>query len=342
MITQPTTGAGRTKRSSALLAGLVAALALTAAIGDSRQALAGNAVDTGAPAAPLILKQRANVAGDQVYLSDLFTNVPFTQDMAISDAPAPGSTLAFSARQLSHITRQAKLYWAPSDPNQGTVVTRDSQSIPMSVVERAIAGAIAEQYIGGDFDVSVFERSLDLHVPAGEDLQVIVSNLDFDARSNRFRATLTAAGASGRQVEVAGRVEAMVDLPVLNRHMMPGEIIAERDIAWQRVSTRRATTTAISQLGELVGQTPRRPIASGQPIRMTDVVPDYLVQKGDVVTILLQNGKMTLTARGSALQRGARGDVIRVRNSQSRRTVEAQVASPDTVIVRPAQYAQIR
>ena len=89
-------------------------------------------------------------------------------------------------------------------------------------MERAIAGAIAEQYIGGDFDVSVFERSLDLHVPAGEDLQVIVSNLDFDARSNRFRATLTAAGASGRQVEVAGRVEAMVDLPVLNRHMMPG------------------------------------------------------------------------------------------------------------------------
>ena len=342
MITQPTIGAVRAKRSSALLAGLVAALALTAAIGDSRQALAGNAVDNGAPAAPLILKQRATVAGDQVYLSDLFTNVPFTQDMAISDAPAPGATLAFSARQLGHITRQAKLYWAPSDPNLGVVVTRDSQSIPMSVVERAIAGAIAEQYVGGDFDVSVFERSLDLHVPAGEDLQVIVSNLDFDARSNRFHATLTAAGASGRQVDVAGRVEAMVDLPVLNRHMMPGEIIAERDIAWQRVSTRRATTTAISRLDELVGQTPRRPIASGQPIRMTDVVPDYLVQKGDVVTILLQNGKMTLTARGSALQRGARGDVIRVRNSQSRRTVEAQVASPDTVIVRPAQYAQIR
>lgn len=339
MITQPTKGA---RRSNILLAGLVAALALTVATGDSQQAFAGNTVDTGAPAAPLILKQRATVAGEQIYLSDLFTNVPFTQDMPISDAPAPGATMAFSARQLGHITRQAKLYWAPSDPSQGVVVTRDSQSIPMSMVEQAIAGAIAEQYVGGNFDVSVFERSVGLHVPAGQDLQVIVSNLDFDARSNRFRATLTAAGASGHQVEVAGRVEAMVDLPVLNRHMMPGEIIAERDIAWQRVSTRRATTTAISRLGELVGQTPRRPIASGQPIRMTDVVPDYLVQKGDVVTIVLQNGKMTLTARGSALQRGARGDVIRVRNSQSRKTVEAQVASTDTVIVRPAQYAQIR
>jgi flagella basal body P-ring formation protein FlgA len=346
MITHPTIGTGRTKRSTPLragmVAGMVAALALTAAIGTGTSAFAGTAMDTGAPAAPLILKQRATVAGDQVYLSDLFSNVPFTQDIAISDAPAPGATMAFSARQLGHITRQAKLYWAPSDPNQGVVVSRDSQSIPMSVVERAIAGAIAEQYIGGDFDVSVFERSLNLHIPAGEALQVIVSDLDFDARSNRFRAKLTAAGTSGQQVEVAGRVEAMVDLPVLNRHMMPGEIIAERDIAWQRVSARRATTTAISRLGELVGQTPRRPIASGQPIRMTDVVPDYLVQKGDVVTILLQNGKMTLTARGTALQRGARGDVIRVRNSQSRKTIEGQVASPDMVIVRPAQYAQIR
>lgn len=323
-------------RRPAAAAGLIGVLAASIALGT---AVAEAATDTGAPPAPLILKQATVVSDEAVYLSDLFANVPFHQDMVVAEAPAPGQRIAFSARQLAHIARQARLAWMPSDPRQGIIVSRDSQSLPTDAVERALAGAIADRHQGGDFDIALFDRSIELHVPAGTEPRVIVSGLDLDTRAGRFRASVTAAGAEGREIEVTGRLVPMVELPVLTRHLMPGDIIADRDVAWKRVPARQATTTAITRLDDLLGYTPRRPIAAGRPVRMTDVVPDYVVQKGDLVTIQLRAGAMTLTARGRALQRGAKGDVIRIRNTQSQKTIEAEVVAADTAMVRPPRLA---
>jgi len=42
---------------------------------------------------------------------------------------------------------------------------------------------------------------------------------------------------------------------------------------------------------------------------------------------------MTLTAQGKAEEDGSRGDVIRVRNLQSNKTIEATITGPDSVAV---------
>lgn len=320
---------------------MIAGLAASLALGSVADTAVARNIDGGAPPAPLILKRTVSVSGDQVFLSDLFSNVPFTQDMVISEAPRPGESLTFSGRQLAHITRQAKLTWVPADPRNGVVVERDSLSIPIEDVEHAVAGAIAERHTGDDFDVRIFDRDAKLHVEPGSDDRVIVTDLRFDARQGRFNATVTAAGAQGHAITVKGEIQAMVDMPVLNRRLMPGDLITERDIQWRRVPARQATMTTVTRIDELIGYTPRRPIMPGQAIRMTDVVPDYVIQKGDLVTLLLQTGNMTLTARGHALQRGAKGDVIRIRNTQSKKTVEAKIVAADTAVVKANRLASL-
>ena len=49
--------------------------------------------------------------------------------------------------------------------------------------------------------------------------------------------------------------------------------------------------------------------------------------------IILRAKKMLLTARGKALQHGSEGDVIRISNTQSNQTIEAEVVGSGRVAV---------
>ena len=57
------------------------------------------------------------------------------------------------------------------------------------------------------------------------------------------------------------------------------------------------------------------------------------VNRGTGVTIIFESPTMLLTVSGRALDSGARGEVIRVKNLQSGRTVDATVISPNEVAV---------
>jgi flagella basal body P-ring formation protein FlgA len=291
---------------------------------------------------PLILKQRAVVEGEGVMLSDLFANVPADRDMRIADSPAPGDRLVFGARQLLHYTQTFGLPWRPRDAKVFAEVVRDSAPVPIELVREALFRAILEQQGNSeDFDVEIFNRDLPLFTATDAIADVIVRNLVFDPRSGRFDAAIMLAGSQASPAVVNGRVVSMVMIPVLRGHSMPGDVITEADIDWVRVEGRRAGTNVATRVEELVGRTPRRPVAGNQPIRLTDVQANFVIAKGSQVTIVLRSGSMTLTARAEALQRGAIGDTIRVRNNQSRRVLDVRVIGPDTVTVGGSQLAAL-
>ncbi len=314
----------------------IAAAAIAAALMGSGAALGSN-TDT----LPLILKQRAIVDGDGIHLSDLFANVPSDRDGRISDSPAPGARQVFGARQLLHYARSFGLPWRPRDAKVYAEVLRDSAPVSPDLVRAALVRALEPQRPGDDFEVEIFNRDLPLFVAAGSIPEILVRNVAYDPRSNRFDASVALIGSGASPVLVSGRVEPMVEVPVLVGHAMPGEVIAERDLQWTRVEARRAGLNTVTRIEDLVGNTPRRPIAAGQPIRMSDVLPNFVISKGDLVTVILKSGTMMLTARAEALQKGAVGDVIRVRNNQSRKVLETRVIAADTVTISGPQVASV-
>lgn len=293
-----------------------------------------------AEAIPLILKQRALVDGDGIHLSDLFANVPPESDGRIADSPAPGDRLVFGARQLFHYAKSFGLSWRPRNTKVYAEIVRDSAPVPADLIREALADALAER-MGEDFDVQIYNRDVPLFVATGERPELVVRNLVYDRRSHRFDAAVALVGTESSPVVVNGRVEAMIEVPVLRGHAMPGDVITLDDVQWVRVASRRAGPNTISRLDDLVGRTPRRPITAGQAIRLTDVRPNFIIGKGDMVTIVLKAGTMTLTARAEALQKGAVGDVIRVRNNHSRKVLETRVVAADTVTVTAAQIASV-
>lgn len=67
----------------------------------------------------------------------------------------------------------------------------------------------------------------------------------------------------------------------------------------------------------VVGKVARRTLFAGQPIPVNALREPYAVTQGSPVLIVFETSNMTISARGSALQSGAVGDTVQVRNVSS-------------------------
>ncbi|WP_281683771.1 flagellar basal body P-ring formation chaperone FlgA [Thalassobaculum salexigens] len=288
---------------------------------------------------PLILKDKVVLDHADLMLSDVFANLPEGFDQRLADAPAPGERMVLGARQIWQYAQAFGLNWRPERSKIAVVVTRASLEVPMETIADKIAQRLATEYVEDEFDLDLFGRSSNMFIAANEGMQLDIHSISYDPRSKRFDATVSANG--GRMTQMSGKVVAMVEVPMLRRHAMPGQVITEDMISWERVAARRASVTTVTQRDDIVGQTARRPLTAGVPVRLTDLKPNLLVTKGELITLTVRTGTMTLTARGKALESGTRNAVIRVTNVQSQKVVEARVIGPDMAIVEPASLANL-
>jgi flagella basal body P-ring formation protein FlgA len=74
-----------------------------------------------------------------------------------------------------------------------------------------------------------------------------------------------------------------------------------------------------------------RPIGASQPILASDLIPLAAVRRGDRVTLLYRRGNVALRVLVEALEEGGPGDVIAVRNLDSKKQVYGMVLDSGTV-----------
>ncbi|WP_210163422.1 flagellar basal body P-ring formation chaperone FlgA [Lutibaculum baratangense] len=282
------------------------------------------------------LRGAITVTGPLVTLGDLFTDAGEAADIAVFQAPDPGTTGAVTASRVIAAAAAHGLATDPADIAK-VDVTRESRVIEAHEVEQAVASAIAER-IAADGDTEIKLDDPDpLHVEADAASPIEVSDLRFDPRTTRFSARITIPGSrtlsGGRQV--TGRALQMVDLPILQRQVRRGETISPADVAFERMPLSAAPAGAVRQITDVVGMSARTALRAGAPVPADRLMEPILVGRNEPVTIIYRNAGLVLTVRGRSLGDGARGHLITVMNSQSKRTVEAVVSGPGQVVVQP-------
>ncbi len=162
----------------------------------------------------------------------------------------------------------------------------------------------------------------------------------FDTSSGRFTASLVVTDNSEirKIIGLNGRIYSVIEIPVLNRPMRPGDVITRGDVEWVAVRANTADRNAVTDLAEIIGQTPRRSLRAGTPIKRRDVRAPVVIAKGSIVTLELRTRRMTLIAKVKAAEDGAKGQTIRLLNTRSNRTVEGVVAGPGRVVVPNAVF----
>lgn len=285
---------------------------------------------------PVVLKSQALLESDVVRLGDLWDNVGNKGDVVVANAPQPGKRITVDARWLANVAQANGLDWRPTSAYDRIVVERPGQAVDVRVVETQIREALTAEGVPGNLDVELTNRAaLSFIIPAQASTQVGVRDLAWDARTNRFTATveIPAGEPDALRQKVNGKVFQNARIPVLVRPISRGDVISEQDIGW--IDVREAVTqrdVAIT-IDQVVGQEPVRTIRPNAPIKLNEVRRPILVSRNSLVTMILKTPYMQLTVQGRAQDDGGKGDIVRVLNQQTKRVVEAQVDGPGLVTV---------
>jgi flagella basal body P-ring formation protein FlgA len=284
----------------------------------------------------VMLRDAALVRGKVVVLGDIFANTGNKANTTIAYSPAPGKRAVFDARWLYRVAKAYKLDWRPLSNRDTIVVQRESSTISQEEITEQLKETLVEQGANPEMEIHFSTRIVNIHVASDVISEIGFENVNFNTRTLQFSAMIHAPAGDPKapRKRVTGRLHGTTEIPVAARRILKGEIINKSDLRWLKVRTSRLQNDAISNLEELIGKTPKRGIREGQAIRSSAIQRPILVKKGSLVTIILRAKKMLLTARGKALQSGSKGDVIRIANTQSNHTIEAEVTGSGRAAVR--------
>lgn len=144
--------------------------------------------------------------------------------------------------------------------------------------------------------------------------------------------TLKYDDGAGGERSVAVRLSWQRPAVVAARPVERGKVLTEGDLAVRTVKVMRSTPLASSP-EEVLGKTVRRNLSAGEPVALNLLAASPIIQRGDSVIIMLRTPGFLIEVRGQALDGGVEGDLIRVRNLQSKKVIQALIVSPGRVEV---------
>ena len=115
------------------------------------------------------------------------------------------------------------------------------------------------------------------------------------------------------------------------RTLMKGTILGEEDICL--ASAERIGSRVPALPNQVLGAQTSKNIPQGASIYTSDIDLLPAVTRGQQITLLYRSGSLTVRAAGEALEGGALGDIISVRNERTRRVVKGKILAPGIVEV---------
>ncbi|MBK1716732.1 flagellar basal body P-ring formation chaperone FlgA [Thiocystis violacea] len=129
------------------------------------------------------------------------------------------------------------------------------------------------------------------------------------------------------------RIERYTQVVVLERALSGRQVIQAEDVRLERQETSNLTSGFFTETGSVVGLASKRRLLPGQVLTNAHVAARQLVERGQEVTLFVVKPGLTVRMKGEALEDGAEGQRIRVRNRSSKRIVEGHVEPSGAVRV---------
>jgi len=281
------------------------------------------------------LKPAVTIDAAVVHIGDVFADAGAHAGDPLVAAPPPGTRITYGADWLAAAAREHNLDWRPRSAYDQVMIVRATRVIDSDAVKRQLLQEIAAREPVDDAELQLDNPGLSLFVPANAATDLAVDGLTIDNRTGHISAYVSAPAGdpTAERRRVTGRLVFRVTLPVLNHAIGPGAVIAPGDLDTIKVARERVGVDTATDGQQIIGKSPRRPLAAGIPVRLGDLALPILVHKGQLVSIELHTSSLELTAQGTALEDGANGALVRIANTKSNRVIDATVTAPGTVAV---------
>lgn len=143
------------------------------------------------------------------------------------------------------------------------------------------------------------------------------------------RAFLLAALMGAAVPGVAQTLPATAEVAVLVRDVEKGALLSAADFTVEPRPLGQARGAL--EIASAAGKEALRQLRAGSPVRSGDLIRPQLVRRGEPVSITVRSGGLTITSQGRALSGGAQGDLVRVVNVATNRTLDGVVEKAGTV-----------
>ena len=289
-----------------------------------------------APAQGAVLKTMTTLNGPRVYLRDLFDDPGVNAGRVLGPGPAPGGRIVVEARQLKAIARQYEVDWQPVSGADRAVLEWPGRPLKREEVLTAVRAALVARGVAVDSDIAIpgFNPPI---IPETGMSAPVVTQLDYDRNLGRFTAVLsiTADGMDSISVRLAGEVADVVVLPVAVNRLSAGAIVGPDDVRMTPVHVNAVHADVARDSAAVIGMQLKRQLQAGVPIAVSELMAPTQINRGEPVRLQLEVAGLSLTGQGMALESGAIGELIRVRNVSSQAVLETEVVGPGVVRVVP-------
>ena len=293
----------------------------------------------------LTLKALAVVDGDAVRLSDIAAVTGGAQDQlnalsatVVARSPQPGQTRFVGADYIRIRLKQAGFDTAAMmfKGSQDVRISRRSMDLPSERIQHAVETAIRSRMPWENENVTISGISFDetLHLPTGKLTYQVVPKRHEDYLGRTILALhLFVDGEPVRKLWVNATISVMADVVTVMQPLGKHQHIELDDLSVQRRNLADLPADTVSRLEDALGNRATRMIYPNTVLQSSMMASPPLVQRGDIVKIVADAGPMTITATGMVKQRGRKGEIVRVMNTDSRRVILARVTGPGAVKV---------
>ncbi len=188
--------------------------------------------------------------------------------------------------------------------------------------------------IEGDTILSRFKVNGNRPVPAGVlSFQLFQKSKGSPKRYVRLVVIVSVDGISRNEVRLSGWVDVFEKVVCTTRAMQPGEIVKASDVYLARKNISRLSTRVLTDIQSVIGLMLKRDIKENICLKAWMLKKKPIVKRGDIVTILAERGGIKVTASGMIMEKGFSGEMVKVRNTMSKKHIYARIINDTTVMV---------
>ena len=129
------------------------------------------------------------------------------------------------------------------------------------------------------------------------------------------------------------RVSLFGNVVAATRPLTKGMVVHAEDLKLVEKDLARIHASYFTDISQVAGKQVTRKVTMGKPITSAMVKAPLQVERGQRVSLIAESGRLAVRMTGEALEDGASGERIQVRNISTKRIIDGVVLSATTVQV---------
>lgn len=242
----------------------------------------------------------------------------------LAPAPADSVTASFQAKAPEPA--------APAVVTSVGVVTLD-QDLVLREIERELTASMS---LRGDLKLTFVDPWTPLEIKNGRNWKLTIEGVPKNGLSRRFplRFNIESAGRKLGTWQPTVQAQLLEPVWVSTRRLERGESINSAVAALKEVDVLNTNKELLTADADLNIYEVAQSVPADQVLSRTDVTLRRLVRRGKVVDVVVNEGALNISMKAIALADGGAGEMIGVRNIDSKKDFQAQVVGSNTVQVK--------